>query len=108
MDSYTNRCNLFKVSHLIGKKWTIPLIEEININKANGFNHLSKRLKKPSPKVLSTRLKDLEKIGLIKKSLLKNKITKTNYELTEKGKELSLIINLIKTWNTKHLFSTIF
>ena len=84
-----SECPMLIGSHELGKKWTVPLIEEIYFKKKAKFNDISRSLK-ISPKILSQRLNELEKLGIIKKIDAEN--DKIGYELTKKGKELQKII----------------
>ena len=107
------KCPIFKAASLLGKKWSIVLLDEIEKNGEQGFNLIFKNLKHISPKILSKRLKDLEDSNLIQKSGRDNppsqksvytNVTpmKTSYYLTEKGLELSQIIKLFKEWQLKY------
>ena len=48
------------------------------------------------------RLKDLERNGLVTKSLVFGTPMKTEYALTEKSEPLVEIISLLKQWAEKH------
>ena len=99
-----SRCHVFELADIIGKKWTIVLLEEVSINGYRGFNALLKRMKKISPKILSQRLKQLEDAGIIEKEsfVYSNSLPKTRYRLTKKGEELHKIIANLKEWSIKH------
>lgn len=96
-------CNVASISNVLGKKWTIPLLEQIALHSNKGFNFLLSRLKKVSPKVLSQRLKELESNGLIvKKALHHSKFLSTEYIITNKGMEIYEIARKLKEFNAKH------
>lgn len=96
-------CQVFDTAGLIGKKWTTTLLDEVQNSGEEGFNHLLRRMKKVSSKVLAQRLDDLEEAGLVKKSVLAEKpVKKTAYHLTAKGRELQGILMQLKKWNIKH------
>ena len=101
------QCPLFNVTDILGKKWTIVLIQEIALNGNKGFNFIFKRMSKISPKVLTRRLKSLEQQGLVSKAIVKNNnAINTKYSLTEKGKALSEVIINLKKFNSKYLIKT--
>ena len=52
------KCQLFQVADLLGKKWTIVIIQEVALNGCKGFNAVFNKLKGISPKILSKRLKE--------------------------------------------------
>jgi DNA-binding HxlR family transcriptional regulator len=80
----------------MGKKWTMPLIEEIATGKFQGFNSTLGKTGM-TPKTLSSQLKEMAAFGLIKKVGGK----KTGYMLTEKGGEFRKIIGEFKKFNIK-------
>jgi len=98
-----SKCPTFQAAGILGKKWTIVLMQEIALNEGGGSNSIFKRIKKISPKILSRRLKELEELDIIKKDVINNKISiRTKYRLTEKGKELYGITTNIKAWSIKY------
>lgn len=97
-----DKCNVFQAANMVGRKWMMVVLQEISLNGNKGFNFILKRMGKISPKILSSRLKELETNGLVKKSIVNNKPLKTRYELTQKGKDFHNIIRNIKQWNAKY------
>ena len=98
-----NKCPVFNVTSILGKKWTVALIQEIALNGDKGFNFLFYRMRKISPKILSRRLEELEKLRIIEREVIfHSKPLRTKYVLTEKGEELQRIIADIKSLNTKY------
>lgn len=95
-------CPVFHAADLVGKKWSIPLIQEIALNGEKGFNAIFERMQKISPKVLSTRLNELEKEGIIQRKVFTDIPLRTSYSLTSKGKDLQNIIGLLKEWEKKY------
>ena len=98
------KCSILKTMNFIGRKWTLLVFIELYKGRKNWkrYNELKKVLPGITPKVLSQRLKEMEKYGLIK-----NKIDTTivpnssSYSLTECGKELINITNSCKAWVLK-------
>jgi DNA-binding HxlR family transcriptional regulator len=85
-------------SHELGKRWTIPIVEEVYFKKKAKFNDISRTLK-ISPKVLSQRLGELEKMGIVKKISIES--SEMGYELTKKGRELQKVIETTKEFYIK-------
>ncbi|MBL7055511.1 helix-turn-helix transcriptional regulator [Candidatus Woesearchaeota archaeon] len=97
------KCPIFQVADIIGKKWSIVVIQEVALNGSKGFNAIHHRMEKVSPKLLSQRLKDLEKFGIITKKILAGEMpVRTSYSLTKQGKELQEIITSLRKWYAKH------
>ncbi|MBI4162404.1 MAG: helix-turn-helix transcriptional regulator [Candidatus Aenigmarchaeota archaeon] len=95
-------CNVVETSHIIGKKWSVPIIEEIAFGRFDGFNMVMNKMNDITPRTLSLHLQELEKSGIIKKrSIEASNKGNTRYVLTKKGRELHGIISHIKDWNVK-------
>lgn len=96
------KCTIYKTADFIGKKWTIPIILELYKNKKR-YSELKKNLANITPKILSARLKELEKEKIISKITNNaNLPKKSEYFLTKSGNEFIPIIKKIKTWALKH------
>jgi len=94
-------CRVVESSHIIGKKWSIPVIEEIAFGKFDGFNKFLVRTKDITPRTLSLQLKELEHLGVIAKQNSPDSQNTATYALTKKGLELHRIIIEIKKWNVR-------
>ncbi len=94
-------CNVFNFTELLGRKWTLMIIEQIAVHKNKGFNVLFKRIKNISPKVLSSRLKELEDAGFLEKEI-KQKPVRCYYRLSQKGEEAYHVFQSFKAWNSKY------
>ena len=102
-DSQMQKCPVFEIANVIGKKWTVVLMQEIYLNGDKGFNFIHRRIKKITPKILSKRLKELEENRLIEKQTTKCTRLKTQYKLTKNGEELNKIIRSLRLWNENFL-----
>ena len=62
-------CVLYKTVNIVGKRWTIHILLELykGEKKEKGFNELKRRLGGVTPRILSARLIELEREGLIVK-----------------------------------------
>jgi len=69
----------------IFSKWSIEILTIVFGMRAAGFREIEKKLGLISPRVLSQKLKKLEAIGLIHRSVISVRPTKVMYTLTEKG-----------------------
>ncbi|MBI2675741.1 MAG: helix-turn-helix transcriptional regulator [Candidatus Aenigmarchaeota archaeon] len=96
-----SKCPVFDVAGLVGKKWTIALIQEVDFYGNEGFNSLFRRMGKISPKVLTMRLRGLERRGIIERAVNNGGgLERTSYRLTGRGRELQGIISSLKKWNS--------
>lgn len=79
------------------EKWILLVLVFLYIYKSSNFYQLQKDLKKITPKVLSSKLKHLEQIGLIGKKILVEHPLRVEYYLTSKGEEF--VESILKTFN---------
>jgi len=85
---------------IIGKKWTILIVYNL-LSGPKRFRELEKSLSQICPKMLSERLKELEKLKLIEKKISSIWPLKITYQLTQKGKGLSKIITAMEKWGKR-------
>lgn len=95
-------CGLHEVNTLLGKKWTFLILQELYHHPKSSFNQLKRAVKKPTNKILSARLHQMEQNGLLQKTILQQHPLKVEYLLTEKGGELSNLVLAMKTWGAKY------
>jgi DNA-binding HxlR family transcriptional regulator len=94
---------------ILGKKWTILIIRDIGVRKINRFNRILDSIPGLTPRVLSMRLKELEKEGLIE--CIEKKKSSTMmvlWRLTEKGKDTLPILMQIVAFSSKWYADVIF
>jgi len=91
-------CSVLDSAHIIGKKWSLPILEEIAFGNFHSFNTFIRKSRSITPRVLSNQLKELETAGLIKKDVSSST---TSYTLTPKGSEFHKLIKKMKKWNVK-------
>ena len=91
-------CQLLHLNHLLGKKWTLPLL--FLFEKASlSFNQLKKQThNKINATLLSETLKQLETHRII----AKNANGTTHYDLTPQGRSLLTILTSLKAWAQKN------
>ena len=95
------KCTIYRTSNLIGKKWTLSILLELYKGKETWkrYSHIKEKMKGITPKILSARLKELEKEGLIKKKISAKQFPiKSEYSLSESGADLIRIIKEMKKW----------
>ena len=97
------QCHFNRTTNLLGQKWVLPLLFELCLKKQPlRFNALQKLLYPITPKVLTDRLKVLEKEGLLeRKQSILDKLPVVEYTLTEKSKELLSTLKVLGEWSEK-------
>lgn len=99
---YDLQCNIAQTLNIIGDRWTLLILHELLIGETN-FNDIKLKLPGLSANLLSTRLKDLEKAGLIVSELYTAHPPRYAYKLTESGKALETVFNAMILWGADYL-----
>lgn len=84
-------CSLILTFDLLGGKWKLRILWHI-INGDNRFSLLLKSMPEITEKVLTTQLRNLEKNGLLERTVISQKPLNVQYNLSEKYSELVPII----------------
>ena len=97
-------CTIYKTANFIGKKWTLLILLELYKSNSNRrrYSEIKRGIKIITPKLLSARLKELEKERLILKRIDASEFpVKCEYSLTESGRDFINIIQDMKRWALK-------
>lgn len=82
----------------LSRKWTISIITTIGNFKKLRFNNILSRVEGITGKTLAERLKELESLKLIKRTIYKEIPPRVEYELTPKGERLVRAIVPLIEW----------
>ena len=85
---------------LLGKKWT-GLIIMVLMNGPSRFCEIRDVIPELSDRMLTERFKELEKLGVLKRSVYPETPVRIEYELTEKGFDLKSTFDEIQKWSDK-------
>ncbi len=78
-------CPIETTFKIIGKKWAVLIIREM-FRGTTQFNRFLESIGSITPKVLTERLRELEKSGIIKRRIVSEYPIRVEYELTDLGK----------------------
>ena len=81
-------CPVTKILNHLSKKWALLILRELHNDGTKRFNDLIREMENISPRTLSKRLKELEKLELISKKRFNEIPPRVEYSLTNRGKEL--------------------
>ena len=104
MYTMKKECSVRKSVNFLGKRWTLLILLELYKGKSEWkrFSQIKKNLDNITPKILSMRLKELEKENLIEKRVNITEFPiKSEYKLTDAGKDFIGVIKNIKRWSLK-------
>ena len=98
--------NTFKI---IGRKFTVLILRNMINNKQTRFNQLLNSVEGANPKTLSVRLREMEKLGLIKRKVYSHEIPiKIEYSPTEKGLALQPILDMMAAYSMRYCSKDVF
>lgn len=95
------KCRILNVWDILGRRWSLLILKNLSSKNVVRFNELKRSLKDISNTVLSDRLSELEKEGLITKKIYPEIPAKVEYRLTTKAKDLEPILQSLDRWCEK-------
>ncbi|GGP07361.1 helix-turn-helix transcriptional regulator [Nonomuraea glycinis] len=103
----TNACvsaeeGLTRAFSLLGKRWSGVVLGSFGSGPA-GFRELSRAVGGVSDSVLSDRLSELTRAGLIARTVDEGPPVAVSYELTEAGRALLPALHQLSAWAEEHL-----
>ena len=106
MEERSKECKVYirpvrDVIELIGGKWKLPIIIALSFGHQR-FKELQRQIEGITPRMLSKELKDLEINGLVNRSVFNTTPVTVEYNLTEYGKTLDKVIEVMREWGTSH------
>ena len=98
-DVHFAQCPIKASMGVLGRKWTTLLLRDIGFRKIDRFNNLLESIPGLTPRVLSMRLKELERDGIIQKTEDKDLVVR--WTLTEKGEDTLPILTRLMAFGSK-------
>jgi DNA-binding HxlR family transcriptional regulator len=105
MKDFRSICPISCGLDILGDKWTLLIIRDMIMFGKSTFKEFSESDEHIATNILSSRLKTMEKSGLIKKGKLEGNKKVNVYTLTEKGLGLLPVILEMTLWSDEHMRS---
>lgn len=99
-------CPIDATISLIGGKYKTKILWNL-VGKVLRFNELQKIVGQATPKMLTQQLRELERDGLITRTVYPVVPPKTEYALTEFGQSLYPILDAMCEWGKEYMADTI-
>jgi DNA-binding HxlR family transcriptional regulator len=97
MRTYGDGCGIAHALDLVGERWALLVVRELLLGPKR-FTDLRGGLPGASPNVLSQRLRELERAGVVQRRRLPPPAGSWVYELTDWGRELEPIVVTLGAW----------
>lgn len=98
--SYGDACRFAYALDLVGERWALLVVRELLLGPKR-FTDLRGGLPNASPNILSERLRELERAGVLHRRKLPPPASAWVYELTEWGEELEPIVTRLGAWGAR-------
>ncbi|MDQ5842701.1 MAG: helix-turn-helix transcriptional regulator, partial [Thermoproteota archaeon] len=95
-------CPIEATFRIIGKKWAVLIIREM-FRGTKQFKRFIENIDGITPKVLTERLRELEKFGIIKRIIVSEYPIKVEYELTDLGKAFEPVLLAAGSFSMRYM-----
>src|ERR687896_1712982 len=99
---YQQYCALARALDVVGNRWTLLIVRELRPGPRR-FTDLVDGLPGISRKLLTERLRDLERDGIITRRDLPPPAARQVYELTEDGRDLATAMAPLMAWGSRRI-----
>lgn len=98
MRSYDEYCALAKSLDVVGDRWTLLIVRELELRGACRYTDLRNGLPGIATNLLASRLRELEQAGVISREDAPPPIATTLFRLTPRGEELRPVLEDLTRW----------
>src|SRR6185295_14528308 len=101
IDGKSVTCAIVDVWEVLGRRWSLHILKNLSTKEVIRFNELKRSLVGISSTVLSERLLELEREGLVTKKIYPEVPPRVEYSMTVQARELEVIIKELARWANK-------
>ncbi len=96
-------CPIAPVVDIVFSRWTTPILWALNEFGRQRFVELARRISTITPKVLTQRLRQLERDGLVVRTYYAEVPPRVEYEISELGRSLAPLFATLAEWSAVNL-----
>ncbi|BBC35662.1 HxlR family transcriptional regulator [Streptomyces graminofaciens] len=101
-DAFIRGCPTNQLLDRLSDKW-VSLVVSALAGGAMRYSDLGRRIAGVSPKMLTQTLRSLERDGIVARTVTPSVPVRVDYELTQLGHSLSLLLLAVKDWAETHI-----
>src|SRR5919202_5650983 len=94
-------CEIANIWEVLGRRWSLLILKNLCNKEAIRFNELKRSLSGISSTVLSERLLELEREGLVSKKIYPEVPPRVEYSMTPQARELNVVLKEFGKWANK-------
>jgi DNA-binding HxlR family transcriptional regulator len=98
--AYGQACPIAHALDMVGERWALLVVRELRLGPRR-YADLQAALPGIGPSVLAQRLRDLERVGVLRRRALPPPAAAKVYELTEWGADLEPVFAALRTWGMR-------
>jgi DNA-binding HxlR family transcriptional regulator len=96
-------CPIGPVVDIVFSRWTTPILWALHEFGRQRFVELARRITTITPKVLTQRLRQLERDGLVIRTYHPEVPPRVEYEISERGRSLAPLFAALAEWSAANL-----
>ena len=100
-------CPIETTFKIIGKKWAVLIIREV-FRGTTQFNRFLENIEGITPKVLTERLRELQKLGIVRRRIVSEYPIRVEYEMTDLGRELEQVLLAAASFSMRNMSKVVF
>ncbi len=100
-------CPIEATFKIIGKKWTVLIVREM-LRGTKQFNRFLENIEGITPKVLTERLRELQRFGIVRRRIVSEYPIRVEYEMTDLGRELEPVLLAAASFSMRNMPKVVF
>ncbi len=96
------KCPYATSQKILSGKWALTLLHFLSEGTLR-FNEIQRRIPEITQTTLTKQLRDLEKYGMVIRTVYPQVPPKVEYCLSPMGKDFTLVLNSLKVWGDKYI-----
>ncbi|MER7205170.1 transcriptional regulator [Streptomyces sp. CB01635] len=96
-------CPISPVLDIVFSRWTTPILWALNEYGTQRFVQLQRAIGTITPKVLTQRLRQMERDGLVVRTYYPEVPPRVEYEISDLGRSLAPLFATLAEWSSGHL-----
>jgi DNA-binding HxlR family transcriptional regulator len=98
--SYGDACGIARALDAVGERWALLVIRELLLGPQR-FSDLRRALPRASTNMLTDRLRELQRHGVVRRRMLAPPAASVVYELTDSGQDLEPVVLALGAWGLR-------